>query len=423
MDAYYSTEGRARRPVQVTLSVASFIPKPFTAFQWEPQDSLETVSEKQQYIKNLVRDRKIRYNYHDAKGGRIEAVFARGDRRLGKALYEAHRLGIKFDAWDEYFSYEKWLAAFDAAGVDPDFYASRRRSFDEVLPWDVIDLGVRKDYLVSEAKKAYSAVTTPNCMTKCSACGASKLIEGKKCPDRNVVYDEKRYEAPAEVKREINENGTPVLRKSRERTAIPKPNAEGLYPVRIRFEKSGVLRYISHLDLTRMWGYAFARAELPIKFSEGFNPHPKMVFASALPTGGESKGELLDIKLTSPLSFGEITDRLNGVMPRGLVVKTCYSPERKLSDIAYADYLLTFEKEPVIPEKTVIKKKSGDGETTVDVTSKIRTEKRGGDILLRAECSGQGSVNAESVAELYACGGEFYTCRLGFADANGNMFA
>ncbi len=422
VDAYYSTEGRPKRPVQVTLSVASFIPKPFTPFQWEPQDPLDRVSEKQQYIKGFIRDRKIRYNYHDAKGGRIEAVFARGDRRLGKALFEAHRLGIRFDAWDEYFSYEKWLEAFEAAGTDPDFYASRRRGFDEVLPWDVIDLGVRKEYLIGEAKRAYEEKTTPNCMTKCSACGASKLIEGKKCPDRGVVYPaEKRRERP--VAAAVNENGTPSVASAGAKPKLPSVNAEGLYPVRLRFEKSGVLRYISHLDLTRMWGYAFARSSLPIKFSEGFNPHPKMVFASALATGSESTAELLDVKLTRPVSFGEICDSLNSVMPRGLVVLNCYSPERKLSDVAFADYVLTFEKEPVIPERIVIKKKNGDGETAVDATDRVRLEKRGSAIYMRAECSNSGSVNAEQVAALCACGGEYYSKRVGFADGKGNPFA
>ncbi len=425
VDTYYSTEGRARRPMQVTMSVASFIPKPFTAFQWEPQDSLEEVSRKQLYIREFIRDRKIRYNYHDAKGGRIEAVFARGDRRLGKALFEAHRLGIKFDAWDEYFSYEKWIEAFDAAGIDPDFYASRRRSFDEVLPWDIIDLGVRKDYLIAEAKRAKEAVTTPNCMTKCSACGASKLIEGKKCPDRNVDYkkpEDVESSAPADEP-EKNANGTPRHSLKREKSALPAANAEGLYPLRIRFEKSGSLRYISHLDVTRMWGYAFARAGLPVKFSEGFNPHPKMVFASALSTGSESTGELLDVKLTEPLSFGEVADRLNAVMPRGLVVRNCYSPERKLSDVAFADYKATFEKEPVIPEKIIIKKKTDGGDVNVDVTGRVKLEKRGGEIFMRAECSNAGSVSAESVAALCSCGGEYYVCRTGFADKNGNPFS
>ncbi|MBO4216488.1 MAG: DUF2344 domain-containing protein, partial [Clostridia bacterium] len=423
VDTYYSTEGRAKRPVQVTLSVASFIPKPFTPFQWEPQDPLEEVSRKQLYIRGFIRDRKIRYNYHDAKGGRIEAVFARGDRKLGRALYEAHRLGIRFDAWDEYFSYEKWMLAFDAAGIDPDFYASRRRSFDEVLPWDLIDLGVRKDYLVSEAKKARDAVTTPNCMQKCSACGASKLIEGKKCPDRNAPPKDAAEHVRVKETPTVNQNGTEAGAASKIGTALPKANAEGLYPVRIRFEKTGDLRYISHLDVTRMWGYAFARAGLPVKFSEGFNPHPKMVFASALSTGIESRYELLDVKLTEPLSFGETADRLNAVMPKGLVVKNCYSPERKLSDIRYADYTATFEKEPVIPERIIIKKKTDSGETPVDVSEKIRLEKQGGKIVMRAECSNSGSVNAESVAELCARGGEFYVCRTGFADGNGHPFS
>ena len=148
-----------------------------------------------------------------------------------------------------------------------------------------------------------------------------------------------------------------------------------------------------------------------------------MVFASALSTGSESTGELLDVKLTEPLSFGEVADRLNAVMPRGLVVRNCYSPERKLSDVAFADYKATFEKEPVIPEKIIIKKKTDGGDVNVDVTGRVKLEKRGSEIFMRAECSNAGSVSAESVAALCSCGGEYYVCRTGFADKNGNPFS
>jgi radical SAM family uncharacterized protein len=185
VDEYYKTEGRSRRPVSVTVSVSCFVPKPHTPFQWEGQDTYESLRNKQIFLAEKITDHKIRYNWHEAKVSRLEAVFSKGNRRLSKAIYEAQRRGMRFDAWDEYFSYENWLDVFNAVGIDMDFYATRKMSYDEILPWDVIDIGVSKSFLISENKKAYESVTTPNCKEKCSGCGANKL--GKEltwCPHR-----------------------------------------------------------------------------------------------------------------------------------------------------------------------------------------------------------------------------------------------
>lgn len=175
VDEFYRMPERPKRPVSVTVSVSCFVPKPHTPFQWEPQDSLESLSDKQKFLGSKITDRKIRYNWHDAKVSRLEAVFAKGDRRLSKAIALAQRSGVRFDAWDEYFDYDRWMEIFDKCGIDPSFYANRRISYDEILPWDVIDTGVTKSFLISESKKAYENKTTPNCKEKCSACGASKL--------------------------------------------------------------------------------------------------------------------------------------------------------------------------------------------------------------------------------------------------------
>ena len=163
------------RGLGVTLSVACFIPKPFTPFQWEKQDSLEEMAKKQAHLKECITDRRIKYNYHDAKGSRIEGVLARGDRRLAPAIALAVSEGAIFDAWDEYFNYERWIDVFERCGIDPDFYTTRGFGVDEVLPWDLIDCGVTKQYLLSERKKAYEGVTTPSCAEHCNGCGANKL--------------------------------------------------------------------------------------------------------------------------------------------------------------------------------------------------------------------------------------------------------
>ncbi|MBE6547653.1 MAG: TIGR03960 family B12-binding radical SAM protein [Ruminococcaceae bacterium] len=182
IEAYYANPNRNKgRAPQVTFSVSCFIPKPFTPFQWEPQDSLEVLEQKQKFIGDCVTDKKIRYQHHDAKTCVIEAVLARGDRRLADAIEIAYRDGAKFDAWSEFFDYDMWMSAFERAGIDPAFYASRRWAYDEILPWDIIDCGVTKEFLIREAKKAHEEVTTPNCREHCSGCGANKLGGEKTC--------------------------------------------------------------------------------------------------------------------------------------------------------------------------------------------------------------------------------------------------
>ena len=175
VDEFYNTTPRPKKPISVTVSVSCFIPKPFTPFQWEPQDSLESLVDKQRFLGDKITDRKIRYTWHEAKVSRLEAVFSKGDRRLSKAIACAHSKGMRFDAWDEFFDYDKWMSVFEECGIDSSFYANRRIGYDEILPWDVIDIGVNKSFLISESKKAYESKTTPNCKEKCSGCGANKL--------------------------------------------------------------------------------------------------------------------------------------------------------------------------------------------------------------------------------------------------------
>lgn len=177
VDTYYDVfKGvKGRKAPTVTISVSCFIPKPFTAFQWEAQNTLERLLEKQQYLRSKITDPKIKYNYHDAEVCRLEAIFARGDRRLSKALLEAHRRGVKFDGWEEYFNYANWMEIFDACGIDTSFYANREFGENEILPWDVIDCGVSKEFLLKERHNAYRSETNPNCAEKCTGCGANKL--------------------------------------------------------------------------------------------------------------------------------------------------------------------------------------------------------------------------------------------------------
>ncbi len=170
---YLSVPKEKRAPgLRITTSVASFVPKAFTPFQWAKQDDRETLREKQYALKDAMNDKRITYNYHEAPVSVLEGVFARGDRRLSKVLLKAHELGVKFDGWSDIFDREKWDKAFEECGMEISFY-TRARDYDEILPWDMIDVGVTKEFLLSEAKKAEMGITTPQCREKCSNCGAN----------------------------------------------------------------------------------------------------------------------------------------------------------------------------------------------------------------------------------------------------------
>lgn len=180
VDAFYETK-RNGKGFNVTVSVSCFVPKPFTPFQWEAQDSIAALERKQQLLRDAIRTRKITYHYHDAHVSYIEAVFARGDRRLSRAILEAVNCGQRLDGWDEFFRFDTWMEAFAAAGIDPDFYAARRRPYTELLPWDHIDCGVSRAFLVRESEKARAGVTTPDCRTQCAGCGANRLGGTRSC--------------------------------------------------------------------------------------------------------------------------------------------------------------------------------------------------------------------------------------------------
>lgn len=179
LDVYFSIpkEERAKN-INITVSTSSFVPKPFTAFQWVGMNSRSELIRKQKLIKDSIPSKRIRYTYHDNETSYLEGVFARGDRRLCKSIIKAVELGCKFDGWGEFFDFEKWMQAFDLTDIDPNFYTARERSYEEVLPWEHIDVGVKKEFFINENEKAKAAATTPHCRLKCSNCGIGQFKTG-----------------------------------------------------------------------------------------------------------------------------------------------------------------------------------------------------------------------------------------------------
>ena len=184
VNCFYQNPNKPKgKGVTVSVSVSCFVPKPFTPFQWEPQDTLEQLEEKQRLLRESVTTKKVSLSWHDAKTSYLEAVLARGDRRLGAVLEEAFRRGVNLDAWSEHFDFDAWMDVFREKGLQPDFYACRRRSADEIFPWDHIDVGVTKAFLWAENRRAYEGVTTPHCRQECSHCGAA-CFKGGVCVER-----------------------------------------------------------------------------------------------------------------------------------------------------------------------------------------------------------------------------------------------
>ena len=184
---YYETipkEERKQR-VSITASTSFFIPKPFTPFQWAKQFSLEDFRDKayltRKSIMEQLNQRSIKYNWHDTDVSVLEGVLARGDRRLSKVIYDAYKNGAIYDAWNDYFKYDTWLNAFKSNDIEISFYTTRERDIDEIFPWDIIDIGVTKEYLKKEWLKAKEGEITLNCMLKCNGCGAAKYGSGKFC--------------------------------------------------------------------------------------------------------------------------------------------------------------------------------------------------------------------------------------------------
>ncbi len=181
-DLFYEiNRGTKGKFLSISVSVATFVPKPFTPFEFEPQITSETVKHRHDLLTQSFKSKHIKLSYHDYRVSLLEAVLARGDRRTSEAIYKAWKKGCTFDGWTEHFNFDNWVEAFKECGLDMEFYACRKREYDEVMPWDHLDYYISKRFLISENKKAHEAITTPNCAQKCSGCGVKKECGGTYC--------------------------------------------------------------------------------------------------------------------------------------------------------------------------------------------------------------------------------------------------
>jgi radical SAM family uncharacterized protein/radical SAM-linked protein len=313
----------AVRGFGLTVSTSSFVPKPHTPFQWFAQEPMALLKEKQHYLRRKLREVNVSYKWHDVQSSFLEAVFSLGDRSLGRAIHRGYELGCRFDGWTEHLKFDRWMRAFEETGIDPAAIANRTRGLEEPLPWDHIDIGVSKKFLQREYKKALEVRGTPDChVAPCSACGeicmpnwptwAEKVgikvssfefgVSSSKCQVPNLKPETRNPKPETQ-----NCNAEPETRN-------PKPETRSEAPVqRIRFvfQKTGDLRFLSHLEVMKAVSRALRRAQVPIAYSQGYNPQPKLSFALALPVGVEGWQELADIELSLAIAPEELVARVN----------------------------------------------------------------------------------------------------------------
>lgn len=291
----------------LTVSTSSFVPKPHTPFQWYAQEPMEILKEKQDFLKRKLREAKVSYKWHHVQSSFLEAVFSLGDRSLGRAILRGHELGCRLDGWTEHLKFDRWMQAFDETGIDPKAIANRPRNLDEPLPWDHIDIGVNKPFLQREYKKALEVRGTADCHTApCTACG--EICQ----PNWPTWAEQVGMKVPST---EVQSSGSAcAVQSAAPETRNPKPETSSEAPVqRIRFifQKIGVLRYLSHLELMKALGRAVRRARIAVAYSQGYNPQPKLACAMALPVGVEGWQELADIELIAAIAPEELVARVN----------------------------------------------------------------------------------------------------------------
>ncbi len=308
------------RKGQLNVSVATFIPKPHTPFQWEGQIPLGEAHKKIHRLKDKLALSRLRFKWQPPEVSRLEGLWARGDRRLGKLLVAAYRRGCRFDGWSDHFNYGTWQSACESAGVDIDFFTNRRRDATEPLPWDVIDTGVTKEFLGQEAQRALAGDVTADCRTgDCNSCGV--------CDFENVapvVFDRCRLDAPPPA------DAKPVV-SGDERQLL------------ITFSKTGPGRFLGHLEMASIFVRALRRLGLRLKYSQGFHPQPKLSFQDALPVGMESLAELLLVTVGGETSAKRIVARLNDQLPDGLrvVAGRFLSAKYRRPETLFTTYRLT----------------------------------------------------------------------------------
>ena len=310
---------KGRKGQVLNVSIASFVPKAHTPFAWLPQLELEESKRRINLIRERLQSRKVRIKWNRPEASWLEGIFSRGDRRLSKVLVDAWQQGARFDSWTEHLNLDLWKKAFERYDLDPGFYLLRERDHEEILPWEHIHSGVSKSFLLREWQKALEGQETPDCREHCLNCGV--------CNDSDiapVLFDTWHSCPPAtDPSTSSRRAGRPGRheRGEKERPISPSRKLNGkIRRYRVRFAKLEKARYLSHLEVVRMFIRAFRRAGIGLVYSDGYHPMPKMSFALALPVGMESLSETMDVQVEDIQDTSLTIERLNRELPSGVRV-------------------------------------------------------------------------------------------------------
>lgn len=297
------------RHININVSVSTFVPKPHTPFQWYGQISYDEIKRKKIYLRNALNKKGITFKGHEERMSLLEAAISRGDSAVANLIEAAWRNGAGLDAWTEVFDYNRWQDAMDKTGIDIEKYASRNIDLDAVLPWDNVDIGVEKDFLKREYKDALKGINTLDCRVECASCGLQ-------CQSGEFLA---RTAA-------INEQSHKIIINNQPKT----------HPVRVRvnFSKTGILKNLSHLELISTLNRAFRRAMLPICYSVGFHPVPRVSFGPPLSVGVSGLKEFLDIEVIPPFDILRYKEKISDNLPEGLKINDMFFIEKNTPSLS-----------------------------------------------------------------------------------------
>ena len=314
--------GRGRR--KVTISVGTFIPKPHTPFQWEEQLSIDKSHERINHLRSLLPQRGFNLKWHAPEQSFLEGVFSRGDRRLSNLILVAWQNGARLDSWSEHFDLDRWLGAAEQCDLDLNFYL-RRRKLDEILPWQHLESGVDRDFLLQELEKTYNGTYTPDCRYHtCQQCGL--------CDFKTIypIVHNKAQQAPQIQKREGVHDKKTVAHSIEHFTYL------------ITYTRVGKICYLGHLEFLQIIFRALRRAKIKTNFSQGYNPSPKISFGPALPVGTESLCEHFLVDVPSPIAdYPRAIARLNEALPKGIQVTQIQTHGNRLPQDIISTYEIT----------------------------------------------------------------------------------
>jgi radical SAM-linked protein len=319
--------------LEMNITLSNFVPKPHTPFQWHPQDSMEKLEEKRSYLRQQLKGIKgVKANFTDPRISKLEAVISKAGPDLADALELAYHKGAYLDAWDDTLPFEKWFIALEECGIDVEAYTSARLIHpDDPLPWDGINVGLDKAWLRNEWERSLREASTTPCFEECSLCGVcstfniwptfttlSDTFSASPLSDAEAMVDD----APVDEEPSDTQEGAAALpeeeagvKKKKKVHVVANPSAAPVQRLRFTAQKLDTYRYISHLDWVRLMQRAFKRAGIPIAYTQGFNPKPKMHFSPALPMFMAAAAEFLDVDVTAELTPAEVLAKVNAYLP------------------------------------------------------------------------------------------------------------